>query len=226
MRTLWRVPQRDSFLFRIPWLYALCYFEGRNVKLLWILAILCVLFGGYHWYSSREIARPPGVLASDEPRQGAITEAREIEKKWVPAQAARFLRHHRPGRIDRAVLARPRVGPLPRRSCPGLGHHVRRDCPETLHVQPEQPLLLLERQDPSGTPWRSRIPHREHARDPGWRRDRKRAHIAPARPHSASQRLPRRGSVAEGWRWRSSLTRTDTGRGASEIIYVESLEAN
>ena len=30
----------------------------------------------------------------------------------------------------------------------------------------------------------------------------------------------------EGWHWRSSLTRTDTGRGACEIVYVESLEAN
>ena len=51
------------------------------MKFLWTLAILCVLFGGYHWYSNREIARPPGVLAADEPQQGAIAESREIEKK-------------------------------------------------------------------------------------------------------------------------------------------------
>jgi len=30
--------------------------------------------------------------------------------------------------------------------------------------------------------------------------------------------------AADGWRWRSSLTREDTGAGACELIRVESLE--
>lgn len=31
-------------------------------------------------------------------------------------------------------------------------------------------------------------------------------------------------SAADGWRWRSSLTRSDTGNGACELVWVESLE--
>jgi hypothetical protein len=30
-------------------------------------------------------------------------------------------------------------------------------------------------------------------------------------------------SADDGWRWNSSLTRSDTGQGACELIYVESL---
>ena len=33
-------------------------------------------------------------------------------------------------------------------------------------------------------------------------------------------------SAKDGWRWRSSLTRTDTGPGACELIWVESLEVS
>lgn len=32
-------------------------------------------------------------------------------------------------------------------------------------------------------------------------------------------------SAADGWQWRSSLSRSDTGNGACELIWVESLEA-
>lgn len=31
-------------------------------------------------------------------------------------------------------------------------------------------------------------------------------------------------SAADGWRWRSSLSRTDTGNGACELVWVESLD--
>jgi hypothetical protein len=30
--------------------------------------------------------------------------------------------------------------------------------------------------------------------------------------------------TAEGWRWKSSLTRDDTGRGACELVLVQSVE--
>jgi len=33
-------------------------------------------------------------------------------------------------------------------------------------------------------------------------------------------------NAGDGWRWKSSLTRTDAGAGACEIIWVESLEVN
>jgi hypothetical protein len=33
-------------------------------------------------------------------------------------------------------------------------------------------------------------------------------------------------STADGWHWRSSLSRTDTGSGACELVYVKSLEVS
>jgi hypothetical protein len=32
-------------------------------------------------------------------------------------------------------------------------------------------------------------------------------------------------SRANGWRWRTSMSRDDTGDGACELVYVESVEA-
>ncbi len=34
--------------------------------------------------------------------------------------------------------------------------------------------------------------------------------------------LPVEADKAGGWRWRSSMTRNDTGDGACEVVYVES----
>jgi hypothetical protein len=32
--------------------------------------------------------------------------------------------------------------------------------------------------------------------------------------------------ASDGWRWRSSLTRKDTGNGACELIYVEAISVH
>jgi len=62
-------------------------------------------------------------------------------------------------------------------------------------------------------------------------------HMVPANEQVAHQlKSVRRGHVVrlagylieargtDGWRWKSSLTRTDTGSGACELIWVERLE--
>jgi len=62
-------------------------------------------------------------------------------------------------------------------------------------------------------------------------------HMVPANERVARQlKSVRRGHVVrlagylieargtDGWRWKSSLSRADTGRGACELIWVERLE--
>jgi hypothetical protein len=46
----------------------------------WICAALLV-FGVYRWYSTREVTRDPGVLATGEPRQRGIASAERIERE-------------------------------------------------------------------------------------------------------------------------------------------------
>lgn len=45
----------------------------------WICAALLV-FGAYRWYSHRELAHAPGVLAADEPFQGELDDLTAIER--------------------------------------------------------------------------------------------------------------------------------------------------
>lgn len=196
------------------------------MKLLWILAILCVLFGGYHWYSSREIARPPGVLASDEPRQGAITEAREIEKNGyrlkplasfdITAQVVSTERYWLGRESDLSpvdlVLA---WGTM---SDEIVLKHFTFSQSSRFYFWNAKTLPVPRGVVESHTANMHMIPASDEIASgltslrPG--------HIVRLKGYLVEARSP------EGWRWRSSLTRTDTGRGACEIIYVESIEAN
>lgn len=51
----------------------------------WICVALLV-FGAYRWYSHRDVAHAPGVLAAEEPRQGALDAAESIERNGFRLQ--------------------------------------------------------------------------------------------------------------------------------------------
>ena len=196
------------------------------MKLLWSLAILCVLFGGYHWYSNREIARPPGVLAADEPQQGAITEPREIEtKSYHLKPLASFDITARVVSKERYWLGRESDlspvdlvlawGPM---SDENVLKHFTFSQGSRSYFWNAKTLPVPRGIVESHTANMHMIPAGDEIASgltslrPG--------HIVRLKGYLIEVRSP------EGWHWRSSLTRTDTGRGACEIVYVESLEAN
>lgn len=193
-----------------------------------LLFILLVGFGAYQHYQSRPAAVPAqaGILAAAEPRQSPVRAqpGLRLENYQVEALAefsvdARVLgaEHYRLGReaeISPVDLA--------------LGWGAMSDS------------AVIERIDISQSNrfyfWRTMafpIPRQEietHSAN---------MHMIPANAAIArrlkavrpGQIVRLRGylvavSAADGWHWRSSLTRNDTGNGSCELVWVESLEAS
>lgn len=190
----------------------------------WLLFII-VLAAALYWWPHGQITRVAGVMAAGAPLQTAVEgEAPRFIKAGYQIQAlARFelearvlgVEHYRFDRgadlapvdlalgwgrmSDTAVLDRITI------SQGGRFYHWR---------APQFPIPRQEIETSSAN-----------------------MHLVPANEAVARQLEDvRRGHVvrvggylieargADGWRWRSSLTRTDTGNGACELIWVERLE--
>jgi hypothetical protein len=195
----------------------------RSAVLL-LIVLSFVLFGVYKWWRSRPVSHGPGMVAPSVPRQEMIEGEIPFSHKgylitplaifWVEARVLSTKRY-RSGResdlspvdlalgwgpmSDEAVLKHIEIGQTSR-------FYFWRT--ENIPVPPE----LIELSSAN-------------------------MHLIPARNDVARQvSRARRGSVIvirgylvqvdgrDGWQWRSSLTRTDTGAGACEIVWVEDFE--
>jgi hypothetical protein len=190
----------------------------------WLLAAL-IAFGAWHWWQLRPITQPPGVLAPDEPLQTEAVDTAPFDVRGYAIQpladfalTARVLARA-DYRFDRLAALVPTDLAL------GWGRMSDSAVLRTIDIsQADRFYFWSVREFP--------IPRREietHSAN---------MHLIPAdrsiRRALAGVRvgelLRLRGRLVAvrapaGWTLRSSLTRDDTGAGACELVWVESLAA-
>jgi hypothetical protein len=207
------------------WGYALLKnTEERKVKYLWLLIILFFV-AAYHTCSDRTISRPAGVLIAEEPQQGAITDLPEIQKKDISLKLlASFDIKARVILAERYYFGRAAdLAPVDL----ALGWGPMSDQKNLEYFKFSQsdrfyfwsaksfpvPREVVESHTANMhmIPGNAQIEKLLKGLRPG--------HVIHLRGYLVEARTP------DGWRWRSSLSRTDTGRGACELVLVESLEA-
>ncbi len=193
------------------------------MRRLLIAAVLLCLFGAWQYLGQRAVTAPPGVLAPRAPAQSAIADAREL------SAAGHRIRPLAAFSLQARVLAREdyrfdRESELaPTDLALGWGPMSDTAVLENLEI----------RQSGRWYTWRAEalpLPRREIELNSA------NMHLIPGDDTVADVLADvRPGMVValegylveaegnDGWRWRSSLTRDDTGAGACELIWVERL---
>lgn len=193
----------------------------------WALLISALLFAVWLWFGeSTAISRPPGVLAAHEPFQDAVGRPPRMAKPGYQIEPlARFSIEARVLRAEHYRLDRgAELAPVDL----ALGWGAMSDTAVLEKLKITQGMRFYHWQSvESGLP----IPRYDietHSAN---------MHMVPA-DESVAKLLQeaRRGhivklsgylieaSAPDGFRWRSSLTRDDTGNGACELIWVERIE--
>ena len=186
--------------------------------------VALVLFGALHWWSGREVSLPPGVVAASLPVQASVAGEREFERNGYRIRAlARF-------EISARVLGT---------------EHYRLD--REAGLSPVDLALGWGRMSDTAVLERIRIT--QSGRFYYWSTDdfpipRREIETSSANMHMipASDMIERRLMLvrpgqtvriegwlvealgSDGWRWRSSLSREDTGNGACELVFVRDLQ--
>ena len=189
----------------------------------WVLALAGIAgTWGIRTFLQRPVHPPPGMIAPDEPLQGPPTRtaAWTFRDHTFTALAsfditARVLSRER-YRFDRAAELSPidlALGWGPMSDSAVLDHvHIRQD--GRWYYWSAAPLPLPAGEISSHSANMHMIPARPSVRDT----------LFGAREgqvvHLQGQLIEAEGK--DRWKWRSSLTRTDTGDGACEVIWVES----
>jgi hypothetical protein len=195
-------------------------------RFLWFtLIVLCVLLT-YHTCSNREISRPPGVLAAEEPVQTPISDfpeiaydgyrlkplaAFEIKARVILAKRYWFGRASDLAPVDLALG----WGPM---SDQDVLKHLKFSQSDRFYFWRTEtfpiPREVIESHSANMhmIPGSPEVEKKLKTLRPG--------HIVHVRGYLVEAR------GADGGRWTSSLSRTDKGRGACEIVFVESLDAN
>lgn len=199
-------------------------FFSQPVPWLWIAVLACI-YGGWQAWSTREIVRTPGILAPDNPQQAALDadaasfdyRGFEIHPLAQFALTARVL-HRENYYFDRLSRLVPTDLAL------GWGRMSDSAVLSTIGIEQGDRFFF----------WHTAafvIPRREietHSAN---------MHLIPATAAVAHRlKQVRAGNLitlsgelveahsAGGWSIRSSLTRDDTGAGACELVWVESLD--
>jgi len=193
----------------------------------WTLLFAALLFGWWLWFGeSSAISRPPGVLVTHVPFQAAVGGMPNLAKPGYEIEPlarfsieARVLRaeHYR---LDRGAELAPVDLAL------GWGDMSDTAVLEQLEIT-QGMRYYYWKSIKSGTP----IPHGDIVRQSA------NMHMVPANDTVARLlKDARSGHIVKlsgylieargpaGWRWRSSLTREDSGAGACELIWVEQVE--
>ncbi len=186
-----------------------------------LFAAAALVAAGYLFWPEPSVSYPPGILAPDPPLQEAIAEPKPWKREeYDITPLARF-------RIKARVLHREKYGSgresdlSPLDLALGWGRMSDQAVIDRIDFSQHSRWYF----------WRSKslpIPSREIETESG------NMHIIPATDEVESLLSDiRRGDVIElegclvevrapdGWRWKSSLSRTDTGNGACELVWVE-----
>ena len=193
----------------------------------WVLVIVVLLGLAQVWdrVVHRAITRPDGVLVATEPRQTAVEDASPFAvSEFTLTPLAEFSLHGRVLLASRYRLGREAtLAPYDL----GVGWQRMSDSAVLRGLSLSQSARFLH--------WRWRdappIPEAEITRSAA------NIHLIPANRYIASriaalrpgQLVSLQGRLveaarADGWRWRSSLSRTDSGNGACELLYVEAID--
>ena len=193
-------------------------------RVLWLALLVLLGWGALRWWRQRPLHPPPGVLAADAPQQVDLDEGAMLQRADVSlrtrahiALTARVL-----SREDYRWDAGASLAPMDL----ALGWGRMSDSAVLARMEIGQSARFYYWHVDSFP-----IPRREIERSSA------NMHLIPADAgvRRAMERL-RRGELVhiegflvdasrpDGWRWRSSLTRDDTGDGACELVYVEALE--
>ena len=193
-----------------------------------VLAIIVLLGLVQAWdhFTHRAIARPDGVLVATEPLQTAVVDSAPLAfREFTLTPLAKFSLHGRVLLVSRYRLGREAaLAPYDL----GVGWLRMSDSAVLRGLNLSQSARFLH--------WRWRdappIPEAEITRSAA------NIHLIPASRYIESriaalrpgQLVSLQGRLVEasrpdGWHWRSSLSRTDSGSGACELLYVEDIEA-
>jgi hypothetical protein len=198
--------------------------EERKVKYLCLLIILFFI-AAYHTWSDRTISRPPGVLVAAEPVQGTIADLPEIKKKEfslkplasfdIKARVILSKRYYFGRAADLAPVDLA-LGWGPMSDQKNL-EDFKFSQGDRFYFWSAKSFPVPREVVESHTANMHMIPGNVQIENllKGLRR----GHVIHLQGYLVEARAP------GGWRWRSSLSRTDTGRGACELVLVESLEA-
>jgi hypothetical protein len=194
------------------------------MRLLPVVAVLLIGAGALHHWRHRDVVQPPGVLAPDAPQQVNLDDGATLRRDDISLATrahieltARVL-----SREDYAWDAEAVLSPTDL----ALGWGRMSDSAVLAGIDISQSGRFYY--------WRTQawpIPRREIEQSSA------NMHMIPADAgvRGALKRV-RKGQLvhiegflvdasrAGGWRWNTSLTRGDTGAGACELVYVESLE--
>lgn len=192
-----------------------------------IIAIIVLLGLAQTWdhFTQRAILRPDGVLVAAEPSQAEVEDPSPFAlREFTLTPLARLSLHGRVLLVSRYRLGREAaLAPYDL----GVGWQRMSDSAVLKGLSLSQSARFLH--------WRWRdappIPEAEITRSAA------NIHLIPANRHVASRIAALRpgqivslqgrlveASRTDGWHWRSSLSRSDSGTGACELMYVESID--
>jgi hypothetical protein len=194
------------------------------MRLLPVVAVLLIGWGGLHHWRHRDVTQPPGVLAPDAPHQVNLTDGASLHRDGMTLATRAYidLTARVLSREDYTWDAGAKLAPVDL----ALGWGRMSDSAVLANFDISQSGRFFY--------WRTKtwpIPRNEIELSTA------NVHMIPADAgvRGALKRV-RKGQLVHiegflvdasgpnGWRWTTSMTRSDTGAGACELVYVESLD--
>jgi hypothetical protein len=197
------------------------------VRFIVALLLVACAWGAWHWWSAeREVARPPGVVAGDEPVQQDVAQPRRIAMgEYVLETRARFeIRARVLRRENYRIDGGAALAPVD--LAVGWGPLSDSAILDQLEFSQMGRFFYWKPRDATRFPLRPSVLVSSAAQ----------LHLIPADDALAARaRRLRPGEIVtirgflvdasgpRGFAWKTSQSRNDTGDGACEIVYVESL---
>jgi hypothetical protein len=194
------------------------------MRLLPVVAVLLIGWGGLHHWRHRDVTQPPGVLAPDAPHQVNLTDGASLHRDGMTLATRAYidLTARVLSREDYTWDAGAKLAPVDL----ALGWGRMSDSAVLANFDISQSGRFFY--------WRTKtwpIPRNEIELSTA------NVHMIPADAgvRGALKRV-RKGQLVHiegflvdasgpnGWRWTTSMTRSDTGAGACELVYVESVQ--
>ena len=194
------------------------------MRLLPVVAVLLIGWGGLHHWRHRDVTQPPGVLAPDAPHQVNLTDGASLHRDGMTLATRAYidLTARVLSREDYTWDAGAKLAPTDL----ALGWGRMSDSAVLASFDISQSGRFFY--------WRTKT----------WPIARNEIELSTANVHMIPADAGVRGALKRvrkgqlvhiegflvdasgpnGWRWTTSMTRSDTGAGACELVYVESLD--